>query len=122
MAREPVPSEVPVKLYRTEDLVTVAAPMPGLEPFDVIAEVTADGRLRLSGQVAPEKGAGALEDRPSKQVLLEEWTVGPYRREVVLPTPVDGEHATMTYGNGVVVVALPVAATTSAAIFGALAR
>ena len=110
MARHPVPSEVPVKLYRTVDLVTVAAPMPGLEPEDVFAEVTRDGHLLLAGEVTPDvPGAGALEDRESKQVLLEEWTPGPYHRDVVLPAAVDGRRATLTYGNGVVVVALPLA-------------
>ena len=76
MARQPVPSVVPVKLYRTVDLLTVAAPMPGLEPADVTAEVTADGHLVRAGEVSPEPGAGALDDRESKQVMLEEWTPG----------------------------------------------
>ncbi len=122
MTRESVPSKVPVKLYRTKELVTVAVPMPGLEPFDVRGEVTADGYLRLSGCSSVEDGAGGLVDRDSKQVLVEEWTPGPYHRDVELPVAVDGEHATMTYGNGVVVVALPIAEQTRAATFGALVR
>jgi hypothetical protein len=52
MARQSEPLHVPVKLYRTADMVTVAVPMPGLEPDAVTAEVTADGRLRACGQVA----------------------------------------------------------------------
>jgi HSP20 family molecular chaperone IbpA len=100
---------VPVKLYRTTDLVTVAAPMPGLALEDIEAEVTAEGRLRLHGELADLPDAGQLEDRESKHVLLEEWTAGPYYREVELPAPVDATAATVTYGNGVVVIALPVA-------------
>jgi HSP20 family protein len=95
--------EVAVKLYRTEDLITVAAPMPGLEAENIAVDVTADGRLVLRGQLR-----GALKD--AKQILIDEWSVGPYHREVRLPCPVDGEGATVTYGNGVLVVALPVAA------------
>lgn len=95
--------QVPVKLYRTEDLVTVAAPMPGLEAENIAVDVTGDGRLVLRGQLR-----GALKD--VKQVLVDEWSVGPYHREIALPCPVDGEAATVTYGNGVLVVALPVAA------------
>jgi HSP20 family protein len=95
--------QVPVKLYRTEDLVTVAAPMPGLEAENIAVDVMGDGRLVLRGQLR-----GALKD--VKEVLVDEWSVGPYYREVVLPCPVDGEAATVTYGNGVLVVALPVAA------------
>ncbi|MGH7621083.1 MAG: hypothetical protein ACREMU_01975 [Gemmatimonadaceae bacterium] len=32
---------IPVKVYRGSERVTIAAPMPGLEPQDVTAEVTA---------------------------------------------------------------------------------
>jgi HSP20 family protein len=99
---------VPVKLYRTADMVTVAAPMPGLALDDIEAEVTPDGRLRLHGVLADVPDAGMLEERESKHVLLEEWTAGPYTREVQLPAPVDATAATLTYGNGVVVIALPV--------------
>jgi HSP20 family protein len=95
--------QVPVKLYRTDDIVTVAAPMPGLEAENIAVDVTGDGRLVLRGQLR-----GALKD--VKELLVDEWSVGPYHREVALPSPVDGEAATVTYGNGVLVVALPVAA------------
>lgn len=36
----------------------------------------------------------------------------PYRRNLALPNPVAGEGATVTYGNGVLVVVLPIVATT----------
>jgi HSP20 family protein len=97
--------EVPVKLYRTEDLITIAAPMPGLEAENIAVDVTGDGRLVLRGQLR-----GALKD--AKEILIDEWSVGPYHRELTLPCPVDGEGATVTYGNGVLVVALPAAAKT----------
>ena len=93
---------VPVKLYRTPDRVTVAAPTPGLMPEDIVVEVTGDARLILHGELR-----GALKD--DKEVLLDEWQVGGYHRELALPAAVDGELATVTYGNGVLVVALPVA-------------
>jgi HSP20 family protein len=100
--------QVPVKLYRTEDVVTVAAPMPGLEAENIAVDVTGDGRLVLRGQLR-----GALKD--VKEILIDEWSVGPYHREVPLPCPVDGPGATITYGNGVLVVALPAATATRAA-------
>jgi HSP20 family protein len=99
---------VPVKVYRATDLVTVAAPMPGLEAENIAVDVTAEGHLVLRGQLR-----GALKD--AKTILVDEWSAGPYRREIELPEAVDGEAATVTYGNGVVVVALPVAARTRAA-------
>ena len=38
---------IPVKLYRTDDLLVIAAPMAGLRPADVSIEVTGSGRLVL---------------------------------------------------------------------------
>ena len=89
----------PVKLYRSEDRVTVAAPMPGLEPQDINVAVTDDGKLTLYGELRGElKG--------EKDVLLDEWNPGPYRRSVELPEAVDGSSANATYNNGVLVVSL----------------
>lgn len=96
---------IPVKVYRTTEQITVAAPMPGLQPEDIIVEVTADGRLRLAGELR-----GVLKG--VKDLLVDEWSVGAYERTLDLPSPVDGKTANVTYGNGVLVVALPVAETT----------
>jgi HSP20 family protein len=98
----PIVQSVPVKLFRTADVVTVAAPMPGLEAENLIVDVTADGRLVLCGQLRAVA-------KDVKELLVDEWGAGPYYRELDLPAPVDGENTTVTYGNGVLVVALPVA-------------
>jgi len=103
---------VPVKVYRSLDLLTVAAPMAGLGAEDITVEVTGDGRLVLDGRLCP---VPKLEHGPlggTKNVLINEWIVGPYHRELALDVPVNGPSATVTYGNGVLVVALPVAETT----------
>lgn len=97
--------QVPVKVYRTESRLMVAAPMPGMEPEDILVEVTEDNRLIINGEVR-----GLLKD--VKELLLDEWSVGVYYRELVLPDAVDGPQATITYGNGVVVAALPITART----------
>jgi HSP20 family protein len=91
----------PVKAYRTENRLTVAAPMPGLQPEDISAEVTGDGRLILRGELR-----GILKD--IKELLISEWSVGGYYRELKLPVAVDGELANVTYDNGVLVVVLPI--------------
>jgi len=96
---------IPVKVYRSAGRITVAAPMPGLEPEDISVEVTGDNKLVLAGELR-----GALKGM--KDLLLDEWSVGAYRRELDLPSPVNGEDANVTYGNGVLVVALPVAERT----------
>lgn len=100
--------EIPVKVYRTPDRLMVAAPMPGLEPEDVLVQVTGDGRLVLQGELR-----GLLKD--VKELLVDEWSVGGYYRELPLPNPVDGMHANVTYGNGVVVVVLPTSSQTTPA-------
>lgn len=91
---------IPVKLYRSDDRLTVAAPMPGLEPEDISTEVTADGLLILHGALrGQQKGVN--------EIILDEWVPGNYHRELALPQPVDGGAANVTYGNGVVVIVMP---------------
>jgi len=90
---------LPVKVYRTQVHLTVAAPMPGLEPEDILVEVTEQGQLIIHGDLR-----GTLKD--AKEGLLNEWKVGGYYRELTLPESIDGEHANVTYGNGVLVIAL----------------
>jgi HSP20 family protein len=117
--------EVPVKLFRTPDRLAVAAPMPGLLPEDIAIEVTPDNRLILHGalrgvpadlQIFHHPAPARRSDRSASKVVeerrelvLDEWTVGSYHRELELPVPVNGRLATATYGNGVLVVALPIA-------------
>jgi HSP20 family protein len=96
---------IPIKVYRTSDRLMVAAPMPGLEPGDIVVEVTSDNHLILNGEVR-----GLLKD--VKELLVDEWSVGAYYRELTLPDAVDGERANVNYGNGVLVVAFPLSQRT----------
>jgi HSP20 family protein len=91
---------VPVKVYRSTDRITVAAPLPGLQPEDILVTVTEESHLVIYGEVR-----GMLKD--IKELLIDEWSVGEYHRELELPEPVDGSQANATYGNGVLVVSLP---------------
>jgi hypothetical protein len=70
----------------------VAGPMPGLEPEDISVAIT-DPRVTIRGM---ERGPGQHEH----DLLLAEWTIGPYYREVFLPQPVDVPLANVTYGTG----------------------
>ncbi len=97
--------QIPVKMYRTSDRLMVAVPMPGLQPDDILVEVTAGGHLIIQGELR-----GMLKD--IKELLLDEWSVGSYYRDLPLPVAVDGELANVNYGNGVLVVTLPVVAQT----------
>jgi HSP20 family protein len=107
---EPVP--LPVKVYRSLDLLTVAAPMAGLGADDITVEVTDDGRLVLDGRLCPVSKLDYRDPTGSKDVLVNEWVFGSYHRQLSLGMPVDGPSATVTYGNGVLVVALPLSERT----------
>jgi HSP20 family protein len=99
---------IPVKVYRTDDRVMIAAPMPGLEPENIRVEVTRDGRLILHGDER-----ALLKD--VKELLVDEWSVGAYHRELAFPVPVNAVCANVTYGNGVLMVTLLISEQTSPA-------
>src|SRR5258708_12791853 len=96
---------IPVKVYRTDERLMIAAPMAGLEAEKIVDEVTADGLLILHGDLR-----AMLEE--VKELLLDEWSVGVYHRELALPVPVNATCANVTYGNGVLMVTLPISQQT----------
>ena len=99
---------IPVKVYRTDGRLMIAAPMAGLEPENILVEITGDGRLILHGDQR-----ALLKE--VKELLIDEWSVGVYHRELALPVPVNAVCANVTYGNGVLMVALPISDQTSPA-------
>jgi len=94
--------EIPLRIYQTSELIMLVAPMPGLEPGDISVDIAGD-RVRIHGE---ERGPRQHD----RDLLLAEWTIGPYHREVTLPQPVDAALTNATYGNGVVVLSMPKAA------------
>lgn len=86
---------IPVNIFQAADNVVVFAPMPGLQPEDVEMHVS-ENILHIHG-----KKRGSEERR---DLLLHEWTVGPYQRSVQLPEDVDVESARASLDNGVLVV------------------
>jgi HSP20 family protein len=106
MANERV-QELPVRVYRSKNQFTLAAPLAGLEPEDIHVAihgrtVTIDGKLRGPRQ--------HLRD-----VIQADWTIGPYHREIELPEDVDGSLTNATYGNGVLVLTIPKASMSPSA-------
>jgi HSP20 family protein len=93
------PMTVSVRIYQVDDRIMVAAPLPGLEPENIHVTV-AGTRIVIRGE---ERGPHQHE----RDLLLAEWMIGPYFREVILPQPVNGARTNATYGNGVLVLALP---------------
>jgi HSP20 family molecular chaperone IbpA len=88
-----------VQLHQSDTLIVLAAPMPGLEPQDISVSIAGD-KVTIQGNY---RGSRQEKD----EVLVSEWTMGPYEREVVLPQPVNGPLTNATYGNGVLVLAMP---------------
>jgi HSP20 family protein len=91
---------VPVQIHQTDNLIVLAAPMPGLEPQDISVVVTGN-KVTIQGSY---RGSRA----ESGDLIVSEWTIGPYYREVILHKPVNGPLTNATYGNGVLVLAMPV--------------
>ncbi len=102
MQEELKEQEIPVKVYRTQDRLMVSAPLPGLEPENIQVEVMADGYLIIRGELR-----GALKD--VKELLIDEWSIGGYHRKLLLPAAVNAESANLSYGNGVLTIAFPIA-------------
>ena len=90
---------VPVQLHQAEDRLVLAAPMPGLEPQDIFVAISGS-KVTIGGEYR-----GSRQDQP--EVLVSEWTIGPYYREITLPHPVNGALTNATYGNGVLVLSMP---------------
>jgi HSP20 family molecular chaperone IbpA len=96
--------ELRIRGYDTDRLIVVAAPMPALEPTDIVVKVRPDTLIIRA------EARGHYQDGPA--LWIDEWRAGGYYRELRLPHRVDGALANATYGNGVLVVALPKASAT----------
>lgn len=92
--------QVPVRVYTSDDRIMLAAPMPGLEPSN-IAVVVAGTQVTIRGTLR-----GPRQDE--RDPLIAEWSIGPYERALTLPQAVSGALTNATYGNGVLVLAMPV--------------
>ena len=99
---------VPVNVFENDRELMIVAPMPGVAPEDISIDVLDDGRLTLRSRMH-----GEGQERIS--YVLREWSYGPYERTISLPCPVDAGRANLSYGNGVLTVSFPKAATTAPA-------
>jgi HSP20 family protein len=90
---------IPIRIYQTDNQLTLVAPLAGLEPEDI--NVAIDGnRVTIRGR---ERGP----HQHDLDLFVNEWAIGPYYRDATLPQHVDGSMANATYGNGVLVITMP---------------
>ncbi len=74
---------IPVKIYRTHGHLTVAAPMPGLEPEDILVEVTEHGQLILHGDMRAALFLLSQETQPARITLTKTGIAhGEYRGNI----------------------------------------
>jgi Hsp20/alpha crystallin family len=71
----------------------------GLEPGNISVHIS-EGR-------GHDTRGGEGPHQHEQNLLLAEWSVGPYHRMVTLPHPVNGVLTNATYSNGVLVIAMP---------------
>jgi HSP20 family protein len=90
---------VPLQIHQTDRLLVLAAPMPGLEPQDI--------SVAVAGNTVTLRGNYRGSRQENGDLIVSEWTIGPYYREVILPAPVNGPLTNATYGNGVLVLSMP---------------
>jgi HSP20 family protein len=95
----PSAQSVPLQIHQTDALIVLAAPMPGLEPQDISVVIAGD-KVTIQGSYRGSR-------QENEDTLVAEWTVGPYAREIILPQPVNGRLTNASYGNGVLVLAMP---------------
>ena len=93
------PQTIPVRISASEDVILLAAPMPGLEPQNIYVSIR-DHVVQIKGE---ERGPRQHE----LDLKVAEWRIGPYFREISLDQPVNGAITNATYGNGVLVLSIP---------------
>jgi HSP20 family protein len=94
---------IPINVFETDTELVVVAAMPGIESRNVQLELE-DSRLTVRGE---KRGPGQERLR----YMAREWTYGPYGRTIELPRGIDLDRVNATYGNGVVTIAFPKAAS-----------
>jgi HSP20 family protein len=102
LPKEPIMTDataIPVNLYENERELMVVAPMPGVTAEDISVDVHAGG-LTL-------RAAMHGEGQERIEYIVREWSYGPYERSVELPCAVDATRANLSFGNGVLAIALP---------------
>lgn len=96
---EKISQTLPVRVSQSDTHLVLVAPMPGINPADIMITI-AGTWIKITGLQT-----GTRQDE--KDMIMEEWAIGPYARELELPQMVSGRLTNATYGNGVLILAMP---------------
>ena len=93
-------TQFPLDVRMTADDLVVEGQLPGVKPEDV--EITVEnGRLTIRGDAASE------HERQDGDFLVREIRRGSFSRTVALPSGVEADKATATFGDGVLTLRIP---------------
>ena len=91
--------KLPVRISQSDANFLLVAPLPGIKPADISISIAGRSIKILGHQTGP--------GQDEKDLIVEEWTIGPYFREVELPHAVNGSLTNATFGNGILTLAMP---------------
>lgn len=97
--RSPV-APMPLDIYDEGDNLIVKASAPGLKSEELKVTVR-DDTLTIAGEMK------AQEERKDNDFYLRENRYGRFERSLILPCPVDADHAEAAFENGVLTLTLP---------------
>ena len=89
-----------VEVHETEDLVSMAVELPGVNPQDVKLSVQ-DGLLTISGEKHP-----TIREGQSSAVRYSERWYGRFERTFSLPTGIDPNRIDASYDSGILTIRL----------------
>ena len=88
----------PVRISESDGHLLLVTPMPGIKPADISIRI-AGRSVKIAGRPT---GPGQDDN-----LLIEEWKIGFYYRDVKLNKPVSGSLTNATFGNGILTLAMP---------------
>jgi HSP20 family protein len=86
-------------LYQSNDNMIAVVELPGMRKDDIEISLH-DGTLTISGERKRESSGGEKAERTERYI-------GAFRRSIALPTRVDANKVSATYGDGILTVTLP---------------
>src|SRR5579864_5060990 len=92
---------MPIDAYMTDDAVVIEANVAGIKPDDL--KITLEGNtLTLRGEIKADK-----VEKKARKDLLRERTVGKFESTLTINTPIDQDHVTADFENGILTLTLP---------------